>query len=214
MRLSVAVFGVGIFFSFLVFGICSTWSQSPKPEVGEETPLVLSLADTFPGTTQPPVQFLHGLHTQALKPEGCGACHPSDEKRLTSFSFPKNKNGLNKEKLADSYHTACIGCHTKLSKGPDDCKGCHVSPNLPPRENRLPAVRFTSYLHDLHSGPSQKDCAVCHHTYENSSCRKCHPATGNGIPSYKTAAHLSCLNCHLKCKAGPTSCKGCHSGAN
>jgi hypothetical protein len=214
MRTSVVVIGIGIFFSLFIFASFNTWSQAQKTELQGETPLVLSIANKFTKTEKPAVLFFHDLHAHSLKQEGCQACHPSDEKGITSYSFPKNKNDQNKMTLTNSYHTTCIGCHKKLTKGPVTCKTCHMSTTTTQTQTPRPEVPFNSYLHDLHSEPSQRECLICHHTGGNSSCRECHGETDNGIPSYKNAAHSSCLNCHLKSKAGPTSCRGCHSGTN
>ena len=195
----------------------TTLSDQTKIKPTQEVPLLLSIANKFTGAERFPVTFFHDRHVIALSQEGCQTCHDPDKKGNNSYAFPRIKNEKNKKSLMNSYHKACIGCHKKIaqtgkSRGPVTCGKCHVVTTKTRKQTPWPGVEFDFYLHNLHSDASQGNCVSCHHTGDRSSCRDCHGLTDNGIPSYKNAAHFSCLKCHLEYEVGTSLCKGCHTG--
>ncbi|HAX98534.1 MAG TPA: hypothetical protein DCY12_06530 [Candidatus Atribacteria bacterium] len=213
----IVVLVFGTVFSLFFSGMNTTRSEETKKENAKEMPLLLSIASKFKATERPPVQFFHDRHANALVQEGCPACHSTDKNGNMSYTFPKNKNDKSKNTLMNSYHKACIGCHKEISQtgkssGPVTCGECHMVKNREIKEKAWPDAGFNYYSHNLHVEVCNRDCVNCHHTGDNSSCRDCHGLTNNGIPSYKNAAHSSCIKCHLGSAAGPSSCGGCHSG--
>jgi hypothetical protein len=214
----IVVLMFGTVFSLLIGGMNSTRSEETKMKPAQEVPLLLSIANKFKEVERPPVQFFHDMHANALKQEGCQACHSTDKNGNASYTFPQSKNDKNKKTLMNSYHKACIGCHKKIaqagkSSGPVICGECHVVKIKARKKDARPGAGFDFYLHNLHVEASNEDCARCHHTGDKSSCKDCHGPVDKGeVVSYKKAAHSSCLKCHLESEAGPSSCGGCHSG--
>ncbi|MBP1709668.1 MAG: cytochrome c class [Deltaproteobacteria bacterium] len=204
------------FFSLFMGDGNTTLSDQTKIKPTQEVPLLLSIANKFTGAERFPVKFFHDRHVIALPQEGCQTCHDPDKKGNNSYAFPRIKNEKNKKSLMNSYHKACIGCHKEIaqygkSSGPVTCGKCHVVTTRIRKQTPWPGAEFDFYLHKLHSEVSQGNCVSCHHTGDRSSCRDCHGLSDNGIPSYKNAAHSTCLKCHLDSGAGPYSCGGCHS---
>jgi len=138
--------GVGVVFSLILGTIRIFGATGKNPSQGgkvageqvrvEVLPKLLILVSTgYPNLERPPVKFYHDKHTNALKKEGCGICHPENKnKEITgqfTYSYPKVKDEKNKETLMNSYHTACIGCHKGRIKegkksGPATCGECHI----------------------------------------------------------------------------------------
>ena len=208
---------LGISFSLFIGSVNKIWPEEGKKENGKERPIVLSLSTKFKNVERPPVKFFHEKHTTALTQDGCQVCHPIDEKGNLSYAFPKRKIEKNKKTLMNSYHKECIDCHKKVAQagkdsGPVTCGKCHVVNTKEKKEEPRPGAGFDYYSHNLHIEVCNEDCVSCHHTGDRSSCRECHGLTDNGVPSYKNAAHSSCLKCHLDSEMGPYSCEGCHSG--
>jgi len=218
LRHLIVVMVLGTGFSLFIGAVNSTMSDEPKMKPAQEVPLLLSIANRFMGAERPPVQFFHDRHVNALKQEGCPACHAPDEKGNMSYSFPKIKNEKNKKTLMNSYHKACIGCHKEIAQtgknsGPVTCGKCHVVTTKTRKQTPWPGAEFDFYLHNLHSDASQGNCVSCHHTGDKSSCKDCHGSVDNGeVISYRKAAHSSCLKCHLEYEVGTSSCGGCHAG--
>ena len=61
--------------------------------------------------------------------------------------------------------------------------------------------------HTKHQGLTE--CATCHHTGDNVSCKSCHDAKPDA-PKSKKAYHKLCKDCHKGKAPAPTKCKGCH----
>lgn len=65
-----------------------------------------------------------------------------------------------------------------------------------------------SFDHTKHEGVT--DCATCHHTEGEASCKSCHMKKKGDAPKAKDAFHKNCKGCHKDMKKGPTKCKECH----
>lgn len=65
-----------------------------------------------------------------------------------------------------------------------------------------------TFDHTKHEGLT--DCATCHHTGDQQSCKTCHLDKKGDAPKAKDAFHKSCKDCHKKEGKGPTKCKECH----
>jgi hypothetical protein len=63
-----------------------------------------------------------------------------------------------------------------------------------------------TFNHEAHLATG--DCATCHHTGEQVSCKNCHTKTSK--PSNKDAFHGQCIACHKEKGAGPAKCTECH----
>ncbi|RLA92100.1 MAG: hypothetical protein DRG25_06830, partial [Deltaproteobacteria bacterium] len=205
---------------FLLFGgkrsICLEKNEGVKLT---KRLIFLSISDFFEPLERPPVQFNHDKHVEALKQKGCSACHPKDQQGNVVYIYPRVRNEKTKKSLMNSYHHDCIGCHSKLANegkktGPVTCGECHAWENTQKAEKVVwPDAGFDYYLHNLHADAAGGDCGICHHTGDMTSCRNCHgKKDGDETLSFRKAAHISCIQCHLEYEAGPSSCKGCHSG--
>nr|MBP7321923.1 cytochrome c3 family protein [Deltaproteobacteria bacterium] len=78
---------------------------------------------------------------------------------------------------------------------------------------------YDYYLHAQHEHAAEKKCETCHHVYDQTqqklvyqkgaeeSCRSCHrDVPEEKRPSFRTASHTKCVNCHLeKSRAGRTA---------
>jgi hypothetical protein len=80
LRHRIVVMVLGTVFSLFMGAVNSTRSDEPKMKSTQEVPLLLSIANKFTGAERPPVQFFHDSHVNALKQEGCQACHAPDAK--------------------------------------------------------------------------------------------------------------------------------------
>ena len=65
-----------------------------------------------------------------------------------------------------------------------------------------------TFDHAKHEGLT--DCATCHHTGDQQSCKSCHQKKAGDAPKSKDAFHKNCKDCHKKEGKGPTKCKECH----
>ncbi len=65
-----------------------------------------------------------------------------------------------------------------------------------------------SFDHTKHEGVT--DCATCHHTEGEATCKSCHMEKKGDAPKAKDAFHKNCKGCHKSMKKGPTKCKECH----
>jgi len=84
-----------------------------------------------------PVRFAHKRHAALTK--DCSVCHhfrPKDENALeTTRCSACHQDSFNPDHperigLKAAYHKQCMECHQEQSKGPTDCKGCHLE-NVP-----------------------------------------------------------------------------------
>ncbi|MFP4041041.1 MAG: cytochrome c3 family protein [Desulfosudaceae bacterium] len=187
----------------------------------------------------PPVQFIHGLHSQAVD-QDCAVCHQTKGGTL-DFRF-KRREQLAAASAGDFYHEHCISCHVdKRSAGQKtgprigQCRLCHKTRNL--WESSLQPAGFDQSLHYRHesstaiqpeTGDDQTNCRVCHHQYDQQTgrlyyeegteepCLYCHQdQPTESVRSLRQASHDSCVACHQKLEeqktgTGPVTCTACH----
>ena len=215
-RHALAILCLGICL-FLVMGPAKgIFSGEGKRQEAKEPVLFLSLGDAFKDVQRPPVKFHHRLHTEALKEEGCRACHPANKDGSLRYTYPQRTEAQDKESLMRAYHDGCIGCHKKSGAegkkgGPVTCGECHLWENRKEAQKPVdwPDGGFDYYAHDVHTAVS--DCDACHHTGDLSSCRDCHGKADEGeAASFRSVAHTSCIACHLEYDV-PSSCLDCHA---
>ncbi len=193
--------------------------------------VVIEWPDQLGAPERPQAEFDHLKHAQALRAEGCAACHARQEKSNRFDPALKTRiECLKTSSCTEGWHELCAGCHLRRTAekklaGPVDCGACHRK--LPP--GALPRVEMTfDYsLHQRHADALQKEladpqrraCSVCHHAEKpgrETACFDCHRAgeMKKGY-SWRQAAHIQCLDCHLKRlekleQSGPVDCQGCH----
>jgi hypothetical protein len=219
----------------VVFGWMRAIHSAVPAEEGaadQQRLIVISDIASFKKLQEPPVVFNHGKHVTALEQEGCGQCHPYDEKDVERliFQYPKDRKETSRRQLLNAYHGNCVGCHNERLKqgenaGPIACGECHT-PDRP--EDWIRPVTFDYGIHYKHEKAMEKKCETCHHIYDEeqkkliykeeteSSCRDCHrDRDEENRREYRKVAHADCVNCHyVKGKegkeAGPTACEKCH----
>ncbi|WAC07247.1 MAG: hypothetical protein OS130_13600 [Thermodesulfobacteriota bacterium] len=145
---------LGTVFSFFIVGMKSTRSEETKKETAKEVPLLLSIADKFTRAKRPPVQFFHDTHAHALKQEGCQACHPSDEKGITSYSFPKKKMKKTKGRLPilTTPHVSAVIKNLPKARLPAKRVMCQqIQPQVRPSDPKVLSIPiFTTSILNLH----------------------------------------------------------------
>ncbi len=192
--------------------------------------IVMDNIGAFDVMERPSVEFDHAAHADAMKSEGCTACHRVENERL----MPKLSgipNVGDRDELLDGFHGRCIGCHSERadaaqSSGPVTCGECHV--RRPDGVSTRAAMSFDYSLHARHAQAYPERCEECHHVYdeqqqklvyvkgEEDACRSCHGESDvNDTPSLENASHRGCISCHLnrqaaELEAGPVRCVGCH----
>ncbi len=121
---------------------------------------------------QPPVLFLHDLHTKTLEKEekNCSLCH-LDDKHYLSIKFMRLKNS-GKNIIKTLFHDNCQKCHQEMAAsqkkaGPVDCKGCHSE--KPSIIRSIHPFDFDKSLHFRHTKRNKNRCDFCHHKYDESS---------------------------------------------
>lgn len=208
-------------------------NRDPQTDFKRSDVIMIDMLKSQGALERPGVAFPHDLHAQALKKmqKDCTACHlPEPEKNRLSLKFQRIKDG-SKSEVSDIYHSKCITCHKQMAltgekSGPVTCGECHRE--KPRYEAAEKPFGFDKSLHARHVKAAENKCERCHHEYNSQTqklfyakgkegtCRYCHQdvAHENRI-SFKTAAHIDCLDCHLKTaaqgkKAGPAECGGCH----
>jgi hypothetical protein len=198
--------------------------------------IIIDGMKAFGDKERPPVEFAHDKHTEALaaKNKDCSTCHLQQENGYLSPLYQRLANTTRQE-VMDIYHGGCIDCHTErkaenaeAKAGPVTCGDCHRNEPLF-RLSRRPAGMDKS-LHYRHVAAGQDKCEACHHIYDEASkkliyvkgkensCRDCHRSQEkDDVDSYRTAAHSSCIQCHLQTTTtrpgephGPVACSGCH----
>ena len=171
-----------------------------------ENKIAIAHTEIFGKLERPQVIFDHGKHEEALKTEGCNACHPADGEAL-KFAFPKNIKKTGKTAVMKAYHDECIDCHKKKNNeskksGPVTCADCHSKENAA-LKIKYPAFEFDFSVHDKHVKKLKEklgkdDCGQCHHIYnpeEKDEAKRL---------SYKEGTEESCYYCHdLDKKRGP-----------
>jgi hypothetical protein len=189
--------------------------------------VALTMPERYGDLRRPAVLFDHARHTRAVT-SGCDECHPRQGERL-AFSFMRAADPIDPDEVMDLYHDECMGCHEERAgqdTGPVTCGECHVEHGK--LTSGRAAMRFDYSLHGRHVLAENGACGTCHHVYvedtgaleyvkgQESACRDCHGATGEGrTPSLRDAAHRNCVNCHLERSearraSGPDRCVGCH----
>jgi hypothetical protein len=236
----------GIFFTAVIVAIFAGGVQGVE-EVSKESPLMradvitIDALKSLGDLEQPPVVFLHDLHTDAVEKQNkdCSACHLSEENRL-SPKFKRLKD-TNRQEVMDLYHGNCQQCHrdtakTGVKSGPVEvCGQCHQGRPKAVSDNEL--IVFDKSLHFRHTKAAKDKCETCHHQYDEvnkklfyakgkeGSCTYCHKQeTEENRISKRLASHLSCIQCHRETlaqkktmaqtkdqKAGPIKCSGCHA---
>lgn len=126
-------------------------------------PAFITIPPLFKDLERAPVLFSHDLHTQSLKEEGCGACHPRKDGPF-SFAFPVKKDEGSRKALMNSFHDACIPCHTTRSgkgqkSGPVTCGECHSAEKAYHGREYLPALPRE---YDALKDPYHTQCVACH----------------------------------------------------
>ncbi|MBW1898875.1 MAG: hypothetical protein JRI61_07435, partial [Deltaproteobacteria bacterium] len=238
--IAVMIFVIPVFF----FGFTGKPAQVHDEESQHLKPfedvIYISAMESFGETEKPYVRFPHGIHADAVKKynEDCNRCHKTTQGK-TSFKFMRfefqSKDKVSKDEMMDIYHNNCITCHEEIAEknetsGPVTCGECHVEKQV--YDAYWHSSGFDNSLHYRHikatdNIPGSKldnTCQQCHThcktgIYEKgkeTSCRYCHmDKADKEKPSFKNAAHTSCINCHLKNlaeerNAGPVKCMGCH----
>jgi hypothetical protein len=237
---------IGIFFAAAIVAFCTKEVRGVE-EVTNDSPLMradvitIDALKSFGDLEQPPVVFLHDLHTDAVEKQNkdCSACHLSEENRQ-SPKFKRLKD-TNKQEVMDIYHGNCQQCHKETAKarvksGPVEvCGQCHRGKPKAVSDKEL--IVFDKSLHYRHTEAAKDTCEKCHHQYDEvakklfyakgkeGSCVYCHKQqTEENRISKRLASHLSCIQCHRETvakkktmaqardeKAGPIKCSGCHA---
>lgn len=245
MRISLRLWFVILFILGLILTICiqakEDNSQSYETSNQRSDLVTIDVLKSFGPLDRPEVVFSHDLHTDALEKNNkdCKSCHDTDPAKKDRLSLKfKRIEDKGKEAVMDLYHTECIGCHreTALSgqnTGPVEiCGDCHKE--KPGVMSSRVSMDFDKSIHFKHTEANKDmktgkgDCGLCHHEYDEKtkelfyakgkegSCRYCHMAeTEENRASMRVAAHMDCLDCHLKKlaqkeKNGPVKCSGCH----
>ena len=152
----------GIF--FLLGDTGGSRSRETEKTKPSGLPIFLSVSNQFQEMERPPVEFYHDKHTAAFKTEGCGLCHPQDEKGRFIFKYPRLRDDSTKQSLMNSYHDSCIGCHVETSKkgkksGFVTCGECHVV------KKKSRVMKYApigpDYYYSLND-TYHKDCIACH----------------------------------------------------
>ncbi|MCG8473608.1 MAG: hypothetical protein MI742_17390, partial [Desulfobacterales bacterium] len=214
---------VGVFLALLAvmagISFCFAAPSGSKDQV-----ILIDTMRAFRKLERSAVRFPHGRHTQAMRAEGCIACHtfaaqksPEASAPLFSSSFKKS-SASGPDDLKHLYHKECMGCHAKREKanqssGPQICSGCHANGAS---EDLLSEAGFDLNRHASHAKKAELKCSQCHHLYDEKSqkrryvkgeegaCIYCHakdPSEGKGrkMPgsTLKNASHAQCLGCHF-----------------
>lgn len=110
------------------------------------------------------VPFNHDKHTEALKEDGCQRCHPTGDKGVQLFTFPKVKDERSAKTWMNSFHDACMDCHKRRTAenkkaGPLTCGECHRIAAETRHKEYLPVLpKYYDALRDTY----HKDCLACH----------------------------------------------------
>ena len=211
----------------------AVWATAPTSKETDQPRVDIIRIDglkAFGKLERSPVIYLHQKHTEALaqKNKDCSACHLAEKGRM-SFKYMRLED-TTKKAIMNVYHDNCIACHTdmraaKEKSGPVVCAECHVDKQV---ASAWQPIEMDKSLHYRHVKAQQQKCDMCHHEYDEvakklvyvkdkeGSCLYCHGESKveNRI-SYRTAAHLDCVNCHQaqmakNADAGPIYCTGYH----
>ncbi|MBA4387250.1 MAG: hypothetical protein C0404_04670 [Verrucomicrobia bacterium] len=134
-----------------------------KPPEPAERSVFIDIPEQFKTLERAPVLFPHDKHTAELKAEGCGVCHPKKDNKF-EFTYPMVRDEHNRNAFMNSFHDACIKCHTTRKKegkesGPVNCGECHSEKAAYRPEKYLPKMpEYYSALRDTY----HKNCIACH----------------------------------------------------
>ena len=161
----------------LLFGTCAVTQLSaadstekpgakPAPAAADvpERFIFVDVPEVFGDLDRAPVKFFHEKHTKALEPEGCDVCHPKQADGTFAFTFPKERDESDADRLMNAYHDACIQCHAERAAagsvtGPDTCGECHrVEPDYHKTEYVPVMPSYYDPLRDEQHG----QCLNCH----------------------------------------------------
>ena len=201
----VAAAGLVVFFGWS--RDVSSFATSGKSEEKRGNQLLISHTEIFGRLERPKVLFDHRKHSEALKKEGCKACHPAVTEEDLLFEFPFNVAKKDKDSIMNAYHEKCITCHQnnldrKKKAGPVTCGECHVKKSELLKVS-FPVVEFDFYFHDTHVKKLREklgkdDCSLCHHTYDIEEKDESLALV------YEKGTEESCYYCHdLEKKRGP-----------
>src|SRR4030042_6247822 len=152
LSLFMAAAGLAIFFGWS--RDVSSFATGGKLEEKTGNQLLISHTEIFGRLERPRVLFDHRKHAEALKKEGCKACHPAVTEEDLLFEFPFKPEKKDKDWVMNAYHEKCITCHQnnldrKKKAGPVTCGECHVKESGSLKISS-PVVEFDFYLHDQH----------------------------------------------------------------
>ncbi len=91
----------------------------------ESPPETILLAIDVDRPKNPPVEFDHKAHFGYVP--DCRTCHhrdPADIGQKCSGCHGGDPEMMNVP-LRQAYHKKCMGCHSKIGKGPTKCPECH-----------------------------------------------------------------------------------------
>jgi hypothetical protein len=221
----VAAAGLVVFFGWSRDVSSSATSGKFEEKTGNQ--FLISHAEIFGRLERPKVLFDHRKHSEALKKEGCKACHPAVTEEDLFFEFPFKPAKKDKDSMMNAYHEKCITCHQnnldrKKKAGPVTCGECHVKKSEVLKVS-FPVVEFDFYLHEKHVKKFKDKCEHCHHSYDKEdkelvyekgteeSCYYCHDEKKKIGPALavesavidkkgltiRKVSHAQCVNCHL-----------------
>ncbi len=186
-----------------VYTVEATLHVKETPVAEPQNKISIAHTEIFGKLERPQVIFDHGKHVEAMKAEGCAACHPVKKDNVISFDFPKKVKGKSKTDAMNAFHDECIECHKKQSSenkksGPVTCADCHNKKN-DKIKIKYPIAEFDFSYHDKHVRKLKEkigkdDCGQCHHFYSLEEKKLV----------YKEGTEESCYYCHdLNKKRGP-----------
>lgn len=190
--------------------------------------IAIAHTEIFGTLQRPQVIFDHRKHEEAMRQDGCAACHPVNNENKLTFTFPKKIDGKGWKAAMNAFHDECIGCHKAKKEGPVTCNDCHRK-DLASATSEYPAAAFDFADHFAHVRVMRDrfgkgDCGQCHHTYDakeqklvrkagtEESCAYCHDLNKKRGPelsaitsvaaskglSTRKVSHQQCLDCHLE----------------
>ena len=220
---------------YSVYTVEATLHEKEAIAIKPENKIAIAHTEIFGKLERPQVIFNHGKHTEALKKEGCDACHSVDEWNQLNFDFPKKVVKKDKTSVIKAYHDECIECHKKMSRenkksGPVNCGDCHKEKEKT-FEVKYPEFGFDFYVHDKHVKKLREklgkdDCSLCHHTYDineedeslalvyekgtEESCNYCHELDRKRGPELTAIARVAAKKGLSLRTASHLQCLNCH----
>lgn len=225
-----------IYLILIVFGLIAVYSagapepaaKAPAAAAAVDGKIAIAHTEIFGELQRAQVIFDHKKHEEAMRQDGCAACHPVEDENKIVFTFPKKIDGKDWKAVMNAYHDECIGCHKLKKEGPVTCNDCHRK-ELAAVKTAYPAAAFDFADHYKHVRVMRDrfgkgDCGQCHHTYDSKeqklvhktgteeSCAYCHDLNKERGPeltaitrvtaskglSTRRVSHQQCLGCHLE----------------